>query len=276
MNRELGLKIATACINEDYDKITELLLSMHPDANANRHTWKKEASLMLDWLKDTTQSPPYSIFTQNIDGKVPFFAFSVLPLVTCPGKGDCANWCYSLKAWRFACAFFRQVQNTILILSKSKHLITAFNALKPYTDIRLYIDGDFDSYETVCFWFELLKTRPDLNAYGYSKSWDELLQYGVFPENYTLNASSGSCHTAEKKTKILKLSRGEFIALPIEKGLQGKYGTKEYKASLRKSAQAVGIDKYFACPGKCGFCTKKGHACGSERFNNIPILIGTH
>jgi len=275
MIRALCLKIASAVMKMDFTFV-KWHLSRIADKNAKRHTWKKECSLLLEWLKDTSQEPPYKVFTLDKKAKVPFYTFSVLPIVTCPGAGDCARFCYSLKAWRYPCAFLRQLQNTILILLQSDHLTAAFNALPIGTDLRLYVDGDFDSYETICFWFALLETRHDLNVYGYSKSWEELIEYGTFPSNYTLNVSSGSIHTEQTKQDILKLARGEFIALPVDKGLQGKYGTKEYKASLRQSASAAGIDRYFACPGLCGSCTKKGHACGSDRFQDVPILIGIH
>lgn len=57
------------------------------------------------------------------NGKLPFVAYSELPMATCPGAGDCAvyskrsskdsGWCYSFKAWRYPDAFARQFLNTL-------------------------------------------------------------------------------------------------------------------------------------------------------------------
>jgi hypothetical protein len=53
------------------------------------------------------------------NGKLPFMAYSELPMATCPGAGDCSvwsnqsGWCYSFKAWRYPDAFARQFLNTL-------------------------------------------------------------------------------------------------------------------------------------------------------------------
>jgi hypothetical protein len=264
--------------------------------------------------------PPFTIFAKgNI--KLPFYSFSVLPIVTCSGAGECAKYCYSLKAWRYPSAFFRQLQNTLLVITQSRYLVDAWYNLPsttktpiytgtPYknddtitpvlnamlrkihndehitktykttpTAIRLYVDGDFDSEETVNFWFGLCNKRKDLKVYGYSKSWTELLDYkGTLPTNYKLNLSSGHNHDKRTENRIKKLSitRGSFVAVPVDKTVVGKYKTRPYLDSIKQSATEQGIDKYFACTGKCAECTPKGHACGLDTFKDVPILIGIH
>ncbi len=132
---------------------------------------------MDNWIKFEeflyTGIPQFKIFTKG-NGKLPFYSFSSLPGVTCPGAGDCLKFCYSFRSWRYPAAFFRQIQNTILLMSDTgrEHLRLEFNKLKPNHDFRLYVDGDFDSLETMKFWMDLLKSRPDIRAYGYSKSWE--------------------------------------------------------------------------------------------------------
>jgi hypothetical protein len=61
----------------------------------------------------------------NGNGKLPFKAYSELPMATCPGAGGCAvyidtpaaqgqkGYCYSFRAWRYANAFARQFLNTL-------------------------------------------------------------------------------------------------------------------------------------------------------------------
>ena len=247
---------------------------------------------MDNWIKFEeflyTGIPQFTIFTKG-NGKLPFYSFSSLPGVTCPGAGDCLKFCYSFRSWRYPAAFFRQIQNTILLMSDTgrKYLREEFNKLKPDHDFRLYVDGDFDSLETMKFWMDLLKSRPDIRAYGYSKSWKLFIEYDqlgyTFPDNYQLNLSSGSIYQNNKTIldQISKLSiyRGEFIALPSEKMpniLEDRPSFTAWAKQLRQRAKLYGIKKAWVCPGKCGNCTPTGHACGSKRFKNVPIIIGIH
>ena len=247
---------------------------------------------MDNWIKFEeflyTGIPQFTIFTKG-NGKLPFYSFSSLPGVTCPGAGDCLKFCYSFRSWRYPAAFFRQIQNTILLMSDTgrEHLRLEFNKLKPNHDFRLYVDGDFDSLETMKFWMDLLKSRPDIRAYGYSKSWKLFIEYDqlgyTFPDNYQLNLSSGSIYQNNKTIldQISKLSiyRGEFIALPSEKMpniLEDRPSFTAWAKQLRQRAKLYGIKKAWVCPGKCGNCTPTGHACGSKRFKNVPIIIGIH
>ena len=247
---------------------------------------------MDNWIKFEeflyTGIPQFKIFTKG-NGKLPFYSFSSLPGVTCPGAGDCLKFCYSFRSWRYPAAFFRQIQNTILLMSDTgrKYLREEFNKLKPDHDFRLYVDGDFDSLETMKFWMDLLKSRPDIRAYGYSKSWKLFIEYDqlgyTFPDNYQLNLSSGSIYQNNKTIldQISKLSiyRGEFIALPSEKMpniLEDRPSFSAWAKQLRERAKLYGIKKAWVCPGKCGNCTPTGHACGSKRFKNVPIIIGIH
>ncbi len=248
---------------------------------------------MDNWIKFEeflyTGIPQFKIFTKG-NGKLPFYSFSSLPGVTCPGAGDCLKFCYSFKSWRYPAAFFRQIQNTILLMSDTgrKYLREEFNKLKPDHDFRLYVDGDFDSLETMRFWFDLLKSRPDIRSYGYSKSWKLFIEYDqlgyTFPDNYQLNLSSGSIYQNNKTilNQISKLSiyRGEFIALPSDEKmpniLEDRPSFTAWAKQLRQRAKLYGIKKAWVCPGKCGNCTPTGHACGSKRFKNVPIIIGIH
>jgi len=246
-----------------------------------------------NWIKFEkfldTGIPQYTIFTKG-NGKLPFFSFSSLPGKNfCPGAGPCLEFCYSFKAWRYPAAFFRQIQNTILLMSDTgrKYLREEFNKLKPDHDFRLYVDGDFDSLETMKFWMDLLKTRPDIRAYGYSKSWKLFIEYDqlyTFPDNYQLNLSSGSIYQNNKtildQISKLPVYRGEFIALPSNEKmpniLEDRPSFTAWAKELRQRAKLYGIKKAFVCPGKCGNCTPSGHACGSKRFKNVPIIIGIH
>ncbi len=241
------------------------------------------------WLRNPRADTPYEIFIVG-NGKLPFMAFSTLPVATCPGAGDCVFWCYSFNCWRNAHPYFRQVMNTLLLANRDRRIVEAWDAIKVGLDVRLYVDGDFDSSGTVRWWFDLIETRPDLRVYGYSKSWAEIEAQTSYPENYVLNLSSGSIWEDDTdmlaKMEALPITRGPFLAVAPEfnptetkrlKALkEKKYSDPIYKAAVRKAATEQGMERMFVCPGRCGTCTKAEHACGSHRFDNIPVLIGIH
>lgn len=265
----------------------------HNDGTQTRGTWCYYYEKFDTWFdtiaSSTLESVPFSVFIKG-NGKLPFWSFSTVPGNFCPGAGPCLNWCYSFKAWRYPAAYFRQVQNLLLIRNRPDIVRQAFQNLPQEQTVRLYVDGDFDSLDTMTFWFDALPTRQDLKVYGYSKSWQLFLDYQktgkTFPTNYVLNLSSGSKYPEAMKKLLAKLPipTGEFIALPAaskmpEKRKQPTMWAAWAKA-LKDTAKRSGITKAFVCPGKCGDCLPAGaHACGSEKFrgnNPIPVLIGIH
>tara|TARA_Y100000310_G_scaffold228592_1_gene230871 strand:- start:39 stop:893 length:855 start_codon:yes stop_codon:yes gene_type:complete len=233
----------------------------------------------LNWLK-YGEKLPHAVFTIG-NSKLPFLSFSTLPGVTCPGAGACLEdkYCYSFKAWRQPGAFLRQVQNTLLLnnfdiiekelnntlYTKKGNFRKAFQDMNKI-DFRLYVDGDFSNITDLKNWMQLLKNNPVINAYGYSKSLNLFLQLHddgfKFPENYVLNLSNGGIHDSLRPIlKNLYFVRGNFTAI------------KSNKKEIRNQFK----NKVFICPGKCGICTKIGHACGNnDTFNNMEIVIPIH
>tara|TARA_R110002110_G_scaffold16029_1_gene70329 strand:+ start:1399 stop:2295 length:897 start_codon:yes stop_codon:yes gene_type:complete len=234
-------------------------------------------------------------FTVFADGnmKLPFKAYSNLPIVTCPGAGECKDYCYSLKAWRYPAAFFRQCQNLWLLRHAPSILRNEFLKFEQGITFRLYVDGDFHDLEAMKFWFDLLKERPDIQCYGYSKSWELFLRWNArhlylddetfknrFPVNYKLNLSNGSIYDQEMRKQLQELpcTRGNFVAVDIPKESDAPIGerTNIYRKAVRQAAKLAGYGKAFVCPGQCGTCTPKGHACGLDTFSDINIAIGVH
>lgn len=237
--------------------------------------------------------PAFRVFNLNGNTKLPFAAFSTLPVVTCPGAGECVSWCYSFTGWRYPAAFARQLQNTLLLWFAPEVVRTAFDTLPSGVTLRLYVDGDFDSLATVRFWMDALTSRPDIRAYGYSKSWDLLREYdtvtgGAWPTNYALNLSNGARAQATlAQMERLTITRGQFVTVsirglyrPAKTGRIGfeRYSDRRYHAAVRKAARDSGIvGPIFSCPGTCGTCTVKEHACGdNSRFSGIVIVNGEH
>jgi len=240
--------------------------------------WIREMGKLRDFIAGRV-STPWPIFKLNGNGKLPFAAFSSLPGVTCPGAGDCLDWCYSFKAWRYPGAFARQAQNAWLMRHNPAAIVEAFHAIPhDIQTMRLYVDGDFASAADVSLWMELIRTRPSLDVYGYSKSFTQLLAYHrdwpYWPKNYLLNLSGGHAHDIDtvEKMKALPITRGTFDAVSIGRKVKS---TDHGKPATNKAIRAK-AGKVFPCPGKCGSCTPKGHACGSDRFRGIPIVIAVH
>ena len=286
-NRQ-ALAFARFCMNAN--SLAEIIAEARRIANRLRgskrkpRTWKWSFHRFADMLEDGEL--PHCIFEEKGNIKLPFAAFSTLPIVTCPGAGACAGiahvgdepdlgsaYCYSLRAWRYPAAFLRQCQNTILLRFNRRAIIQAFQALPNDITLRLYVDGDFDSESTALFWFNLLRQRSDIQCYGYSKSWHVLLALeSRVPSNYVLNISSGSLFDgdSELRARMLELPfvRGEFIAVPIEgKFARGfaRFDDPDYHRAVRAAANNLGIVKVFSCTGHCGECTSLGHACGAKR-----------
>jgi hypothetical protein len=255
--------------------------------------WKIYSRKFFQWYdrfvtKSLTCNDNGKIFAKDGNRKLPFLSFSTLPSVTCPGAGECLDFCYSFKAWRNVHPFFRQLRNTVMMaygfevieaeldkVLKSKH----FKSLDK-VDFRLYVDGDFSSVADIANWMRVFRKHSRLAGYGYSKSWDELIEYGnteSFPSNYVLNLSSGSKYgmEGEKFDAMSKLTctRNAFVAVKIANGLQ--IDTPEYRKEVKAVANKGGITKLFICGGACGDCTKNGHACGLASLN-APVVIGIH
>ena len=290
-NRSMALKLVEF-VNQietnGLEPVLKALEDIQNQSGVKRGTWgfyvNKFKSLLLD---DEFKTIPFSIFSSGGNSKLPFVSFSTIPGATCPGAGDCLDFCYSFKAWRYPAAFFRQLQNFYLMNSKKGRDIIAseFKNLKlkkgkSFLNLRLYVDGDFKDINELTFWMNLLFLRPEIKAYGYSKSWQEFLIYDSlnlsFPENYKLNLSSGSIHDDDVKNRMNSLSctRGEFVAVEINKEFDAPIGnrSREYNKAVRNAING----RAFVCPGLCGSCTPEGHACGSHRFKGVTIAIATH
>lgn len=228
-------------------------------------------------------SPRFSVFAMGGNSKLPFIAFSSLPGVTCPGAGACLDFCYSYRAWRYPAAFARQAQNAFLMRHHRDIIAREFAQLAQARpdgfDFRLYVDGDFSSVADVDFWMSTLRATPQARAYGYSKSFAQLVAWGAsnaWPENYMLNMSSG--HAAAPamvaQARALPITRGEFVAVSIGRKVKSSdHGTTENNRAVRAALPDV---KVFPCPGKCGSCTGAGHACGLPQMRGRVIAIAVH
>lgn len=262
----------------DQNAISRSLYQLQISESFQGIAWQANFAKLADLFADGM--PRFSIFSAGGNSKLPFVSFSTLPGVTCPGAGDCIDFCYSYRAWRYPAAFARMAQNAWLLRFNSTAISTAFAEIAASRtdgfDFRLYVDGDFSSGADVAFWMAELHKTPTARAYGYSKSFAALLGFnliGAWPKNYQLNISSG--HNASpamlQYVKDLPITRGEFIAVSIGRKVKStEHGTAAVNQALR---DAMPDSKIFPCPGTCGSCTGKGHACGMPQLKGKIIAI---
>ena len=234
----------------------------------------------------------FKVFAKG-NSKLPFYSYSELPEFTCPGAGECLKFCYSFTAWRYPAAFMRQLQNTLFMRFKRSVIAEAFRLIplaagEGRVTLRLYVDGDFRDMTTLAFWMSMLKQRPEVQCYGYSKSWklfESWEKQGLpFPSNYTLNLSSGSRYAQDRElirvVKGLACTRGEFVAVKapgkFAKGF-ARFADKGYHAAVRTAGRKfIESPRVFSCPGQCGSCLPSGkHACGQRDFL-VTIAIAEH
>jgi len=270
----------------DIDSFKKVLEESFDTSKIERQgTWEWHGSRIIKWIDEgfSYDKLPFRIFIRG-NGKLPFWTFSTLPgKGFCPGAGDCLNYCYSFKSWQYPSAFFRQVMNTLLMRNNREAIQRAWENLPKNDHVRLYIDGDFLNAGEVKFWMELCHRRSDLKVYGYSKSLQAFIvanSAGIeWPDNYTLNLSEGHRYSdaTVKRVSNLPIVRGRFVGINVGRVIRSsELGTKEMNSLIREKAKENGLGKVFPCPGKCGTCTAKEHACGSKRFKGIPIVIAIH
>jgi len=278
-------KLAQVVQNGDRATIKRAVRAIRRDAMFKGKKGWQAAFAKLAMTVDTLR-PTFSIFAVDGNSKLPFVAFSSLPGVTCPGAGDCLEFCYSFRAWRYPAAFARQAQNAFLLRFNGSAIRAEFDRIAAQRregfDLRLYVDGDFADSLDVAFWMNSLRYAPQVRAYGYSKSFAELIEFndswgGNWPENYRLNLSSGYSEAAARRLSVVRtlpIVRGEFVAVSV--GHRVRSSDHARPAHQRMVREAAGPEKVFACPGKCGSCTPSGHACGSAKFAGIKIAIAMH
>lgn len=280
-------KLAVAIQTGGDVEITRALLALQCDPDFSGKGWQSVFAKLADTFTDNR--PRFSIFALGGNSKLPFVSFSTLPGVTCPGAGECINYCYSYRAWRYPAAFARMAQNAYFMRFNRFAISQAFDQLVKKRqngfDFRLYVDGDFSSVGDVHFWMSHLKMAPLVRAYGYSKSFAVLLGYDTaghisgsreWPTNYKLNISGGHNASAAmvNYVKALPITRGEFIAVSIGRKVKSTdHGKPSTNAAIRALFPG---QKVFPCPGACGSCTGAGHACGLPQMQGRVIAIAMH
>jgi hypothetical protein len=90
--------LAIAVQTGGHCEIGKALYSLQIDDDFQGKGWQTNFAKLADLFADNV--PRFSIFALGGNSKLPFVSFSTLPGVTCPGAGDCIDFCYSYRAWR--------------------------------------------------------------------------------------------------------------------------------------------------------------------------------
>lgn len=274
--------VRKAIIQGKLSRITETFDPYSKTGYLDSPYWKAVKKLVA-WLENPGQyTPPFTVFTEG-SSKLPFFQWSTVPGATCPGAGRCwtkdpeergngkkapkggpRGYCYSLSGWRNVVPYLRQLQNTIMLRLPTKTTVINMSlkqvqAKEPKAVVRLYVDGDFDSLETLEFWMHICERYPQMRFYGYSKSWDIFLAYdkkhnGKWPANYLLNLSNGSFYERLDTPKgdpnnpynkimdrmlALGCTRGRFVAIRMPKDAPNGKAPKLPKDEVEQNGEKI-------------------------------------
>ena len=113
-NQKQCFKAMEYISNNDIDSLIKYLDQNIKTGIAWTYEYKKFRKFLINLNDNNFDYIPYTIFTQG-NNKLSYLSFSTLPIINCPGASECLTYCYSLKAFRYPGAFFRQCQNTLLM-----------------------------------------------------------------------------------------------------------------------------------------------------------------
>lgn len=225
-------------------------------------------------------------------------AFNQLPGLTCPGKGDCFNWCFALSgmtsmpdqmnsyAENLGAAerddFVERVNKQIKAMKATP---TTLNGKTYKKVVRIHAYGDFHTPKYVNKWREITKENPDVFFYAYTKSfymkpmqsWLEDIHDGK-QTNVKIIQSHGSKFDDKINPKypIAQVYDNEDAI----KGHKGKGKEKLAHCSDNDIVAAdpknhrIAIVKHGNTPCAAGFCPYKkttADNCG-ECQKEIPII----
>jgi len=151
--------------------------------------------------------------------------------ITCPGKGECAKWCYSQKAEKLypqvIAARKRNFEASKQPDFKSKMIEALQWEMKHGRNIlRLHQDGDIWCSSYWELWKDIAKRLPKLTIFCYTKSHHLPNLWTNLPKNIILIQSYGSKFdqlidyrksTARVIDKVIEAKKGEYVCPYFQK-----------------------------------------------------------
>jgi hypothetical protein len=225
-------------------------------------------------------------------------AYNQLPGLTCPGKGDCFNWCFALSGMT---AMPDQMNAYAENLGESErddfvervnkqfkgaraNSPLTFKGKKWKKVVRIHAYGDFHTPKYVNKWRQIAKDNPDVFFYAYTKSfymqpmkeWMEEIHNGTV-KNVKIIQSHGSKYDDKIDPKYPTAKVYDSVeAIHSEKG-KGEEKPKHCDADDSVAAdpknKRVAIVSHGDTPCASGFCPyKKTTAATGKHMTDLPIM----
>lgn len=103
---------------------------------------------------------------------------SLPAVITCPGRGDCEQFCYAAKLMMRFPAYNQSIETHRQILEGNpegyKVTVIADIQKAGYEVVRVHESGDFYSLEQINLWHQIAVALPEVTFYAYTRSWTQV------------------------------------------------------------------------------------------------------
>jgi hypothetical protein len=218
-------------------------------------------------------------------------AFNQLPGLTCPGKGECFNWCFALSgmtamptqmnayAENLGAAerddFVDKVDGQ---LSRMKASPIHFNGEEFKKILRIHAYGDFHTPKYVEKWREIARRHPEVFFYAYTKSfymkpmkeWMSEIKSGKI-KNVKIIQSFGS--KFDSKIDMSEPHVKVFDSLDALKKAGYIHCDSDDAVAANPKNKKIGIVKHGSTPCAAGFCPyEKTTASYKGSGEELPLI----
>lgn len=225
-------------------------------------------------------------------------AFNQLPGLTCPGKGDCFNWCFALSGMTSMPSQMNAyaenlgaaerddfVEKINQQLKRTKPNPTTINGKKYNKVVRIHAYGDFHTPKYVNKWRQITSNpqNADTFFYAYTKSF-----YMKPMQDWMADIKNGKV----KNVKIIqsegskfddKIDRNQphcrvFDSVDSLKKAKGKNGDayvncdKDDMTAANPKNTNIGIEKHGSTPCASGFCPYNKTTASCDGKVELPII----
>ena len=212
--------------------------------------------------------------------KTACFSFDLPAIETCPGKSSiCAAKCYAAKLMKVYPSTGDKYRRNFEFAAAANFVTYMVKNIPQRCDFRIHVSGDFFSIEYVARWIQIVKARPDVRFYAYTRSWrvpaiwamiQQLAQLPNINVNLSVDAETGApsaenyrwCFLTDNDSAPVWMRKGDIV---FRTNHSGKTGHHQWK---RKNALVKGLDPNAVAPllHKIAGAT----VCPMERGTKMP------
>lgn len=217
------------------------------------------------------------------NSKTECYSFDLPAKITCPGMTKaCGDKCYAASMMRIYKGVAAKYARNLELANSDDFVMRMVRDIPPRCEFRIHVSGDFYSAEYVDKWIEIVKRRPDVTFYSYTRSWQKtdiwqrILHLHAFDNvnvNVSVDADTGPprafgasvmrwCYLTHDDNAPNWLREGDIVFRSNSGGGKGRHKWK------RKDAIAKGLDPDVVAPilHKLGGAT----VCPLERGKDLP------